>query len=59
MTFASLYPGCISDSQLFRNHYNLFRFIFPKFQKYVTRGHVSQEVRTNTNTRATPAYPEP
>jgi len=43
VTFASLYPGCIADTGLFRNHFQLFRDLFPKFQKYVTKGYVSQE----------------
>jgi len=38
VVFSSLYPGCIADTQLFRNHFELFRQIFPKFQKYVTKG---------------------
>ncbi|CAG9461854.1 unnamed protein product [Pedinophyceae sp. YPF-701] len=43
ITFASLYPGCIADSGLFRNHVKLFRELFPKFQKNITKGYVSQE----------------
>jgi NAD(P)-dependent dehydrogenase (short-subunit alcohol dehydrogenase family) len=43
VTFASLYPGCVADTGLFRSHYQLFRDLFPKFQKYVTKGYVSQE----------------
>lgn len=43
VTFASLYPGCIADTGLFRTHYGLFRTLFPLFQKYVTKGYVSQE----------------
>lgn len=43
VTFASLYPGCIADTGLFRNHVKLFRTLFPPFQKYITKGYVSQE----------------
>ncbi|MQL90901.1 hypothetical protein Taro_023513 [Colocasia esculenta] len=43
ITFASLYPGCIADTQLFRHHIPEFRFLFPLFQKYVTKGFVSEE----------------
>ncbi|NJK35237.1 MAG: protochlorophyllide reductase [Oscillatoriales cyanobacterium SM2_2_1] len=42
ITFSSLYPGCVADSPLFRNHYPLFQKIFPWFQKNVTGGYVSQ-----------------
>ena len=43
VTFASLYPGCIAETGLFRSHYDLFKTIFPLFQKYVTKGYVSEE----------------
>jgi len=43
VTFASLYPGCIAETGLFRNHVPLFRSLFPVFQKYVTKGYVSEE----------------
>ena len=42
VVFGSLYPGCIASSGLFREHYPLFRTIFPAFQKYVTKGYVSE-----------------
>ncbi|ELS04117.1 NADPH-protochlorophyllide oxidoreductase [Xenococcus sp. PCC 7305] len=42
--FSSLYPGCVADTPLFRNHYSLFRTIFPLFQKNITGGYVTQEV---------------
>ena len=29
ITFASLYPGCIAETGLFRNHVPLFRTLFP------------------------------
>lgn len=44
ITFTSLYPGCVADTPLFRNHYPLFQKIFPLFQKYITGGYVSQEL---------------
>ena len=44
ITFSSFYPGCVADTALFRNHYSLFRTIFPIFQKNVTGGYVSQEL---------------
>lgn len=44
ITFSSLYPGCVADTPLFRNHYPLFQKLFPLFQKYVTGGYVSQEL---------------
>lgn len=43
ITFSSLYPGCVAESPLFRNHYSLFQKIFPWFQKKVTGGYISQE----------------
>lgn len=44
ITFSSLYPGCVAETPLFRNHYPLFQKLFPLFQKYVTKGYVSQEL---------------
>lgn len=41
--FASLYPGCIAETGLFREHYGVFKTLFPLFQKYVTKGYVSEE----------------
>ena len=43
VTFTSLYPGCIASSGLFRNHVPLFRYLFPRFQKNITKGFVSEE----------------
>ncbi|KAG0458754.1 hypothetical protein HPP92_021882 [Vanilla planifolia] len=43
ITFASLYPGCIATTGLFREHIALFRALFPPFQKYITKGFVSEE----------------
>lgn len=42
IVFSSLYPGCVADTPLFRNHYPLFQKIFPLFQKNITKGYVSQ-----------------
>lgn len=44
ISFTSLYPGCVAETPLFRNHYPLFQKLFPKFQKYITGGYVSQEL---------------
>jgi protochlorophyllide reductase len=44
ITFSSLYPGCVADTPLFRNHFAAFRTIFPWFQKNITGGYVSQEL---------------
>lgn len=44
ITFSSLYPGCVATTALFRNHYSLFRTIFPWFQKNITGGYVSEEL---------------
>ncbi len=44
ITFTSLYPGCVADTPLFRNHYPLFQKLFPLFQKYITGGYVTQEL---------------
>ncbi|MEQ8383863.1 MAG: protochlorophyllide reductase [Coleofasciculus sp. A1-SPW-01] len=44
IVFSSLYPGCVADTPLFRNHYPLFQKIFPLFQKHITGGYVSQEL---------------
>ena len=44
ITFSSLYPGCVAETPLFRNHYPLFQKLFPLFQKYITGGYVSQDL---------------
>lgn len=41
ITFSSMYPGCIAETQLFREKRGWFRFIFPLFMKYVTGGEMS------------------
>jgi protochlorophyllide reductase len=40
--FASLYPGCVADTPLFRDTPKAFQTIFPWFQKNITGGYVSQ-----------------
>ena len=42
ITFASLYPGCIAESPLFREKRAWFRKYFPVFMKYITGGYVSE-----------------
>lgn len=42
ITFASLYPGCIATTGLFREHVPLFRALFPAFQRFITKGFVSE-----------------
>ena len=44
ITFTSLYPGCVADTPLFRNHYPLFQKLFSLFQKNITKGYVTQEL---------------
>ena len=43
VTFSSLYPGCIAETGLFREHFGLFKTLFPPFQKYITKGYVSED----------------
>jgi protochlorophyllide reductase len=43
VTFASMYPGCIAETGLFRNHTSVFKTLFPPFQKYITKGYISEE----------------
>ncbi len=44
IVFSTLYPGCVADTPLFRNAPALFQKLFPLFQKYITKGYVSQPV---------------
>ncbi|WP_204103282.1 MULTISPECIES: protochlorophyllide reductase [Spirulina sp. CCY15215] len=44
IVISSIYPGCVADTPLFRNHFSLFRTIFPWFQKNITKGYVTQEL---------------
>lgn len=43
ITFSSMYPGCIAETNLFREKRQWFRKIFPVFMKYVTGGYVSEK----------------
>jgi protochlorophyllide reductase len=43
INFSSLYPGCIAETNLFREHYPVFQKLFPAFHQNVTRAYVSQE----------------
>ena len=43
ITFASLYPGCIAESPLFREKRPWFRKYFPVFMKYITGGYVGEQ----------------
>jgi protochlorophyllide reductase len=40
----TLYPGCVADTALFRDTPAAFQRLFPLFQKYVTKGYVTQEL---------------
>ena len=44
IVFNALYPGCVAETGLFRNHYSLFQTIFPWFQKNITGGYVTEEL---------------
>ena len=48
--------GCIAETGLFRSHYGVFKSLFPLFQKYITKGYVSQE---DAGDRLAQAYPLP
>jgi len=43
IVFSSMYPGCIAETNLFREKRQWFRDLFPLFMKYVTGGYVSEE----------------
>jgi protochlorophyllide reductase len=43
ITFASMYPGCIAETALFREKRQWFRTLFPLFMKYITGGYVSED----------------
>ena len=40
--FTSMYPGCIAETNLFREKRGWFKRVFPLFMKYVTGGYVSE-----------------
>ena len=44
IVFNTLYPGCVADTALFRDTPQLFRAVFPWFQKNITRGYITQEL---------------
>ena len=44
ITINSLYPGCVANTKLFRNTPWIFRILFPLFQKFITRGYVSERL---------------
>jgi len=44
IVFNTLYPGCVADTALFRDTPRAFQRIFPWFQKYITKGYVTQEL---------------
>lgn len=39
--FCAIFPGCIAESNLFREKRGWFRWFFPLFQKYITKQYVS------------------
>jgi len=43
IVFASLYPGCIAETNLFREHYPVFQALFPVLQREVTKAYVSED----------------
>lgn len=43
VTFSAIFPGCIAESELFREKRGWFRWFFPLFQKYVTKQFVPVE----------------
>ena len=60
VVFSSLYPGCIAETALFRNHVKAFQFLFPAFQKNITQ--VRRERGCRDGARALhlrPAAPHP
>jgi protochlorophyllide reductase len=42
ITFGTMYPGCIAETQLFREKRTWFRKLFPVFMRYVTGGYVGE-----------------
>lgn len=43
VSFTTMYPGCIADTPLFRNHTAFFKWFFPILQKNITKGYISAE----------------
>lgn len=50
ITFSSLYPGCIAETALFRNHVQLFQKLFPAFQKNITQARLPSWLMTSAFT---------
>lgn len=42
IVFTSLYPGCIAETKLFREHYPVFQNLFPILQRTITKAYVSE-----------------
>jgi len=42
VVMSSMYPGCIAETNLFREKRKWFRKVFPWFMKYVTGGYVGE-----------------
>merc|ERR1719311_1643263 len=42
IVFSSMYPGCIAETNLFREKRDWFKKFFPWFMKYITGGYVSE-----------------
>ena len=42
--FNSLYPGCVANTKLFRHTPWIFRLLFPFFQRFITRGYVTEKL---------------
>jgi len=42
IVFSSMYPGCVAESNLFREKRPWFQKAFPWFMKYVTKAYVSE-----------------
>jgi len=60
IVFTSLYPGCIAETGLFREHYPVFQHLFPTFHKNVTKAYVSEDEagRRLASLVSDPAYTE-
>jgi len=44
ITVNAMFPGCIAESPLFRQKRGWFRWLFPRFQKFVTKQFVPEEL---------------
>jgi protochlorophyllide reductase len=43
VVFSSMYPGCIAETNLFREKRDWFKKFFPFFMKYITGGYVAEQ----------------